>query len=136
MEAGEPAPPGSGATDPGRGAGVLVVDDEPAIGSILGKVLKEHDVTAVTAARDALQLLEAGRCFDVILCDLMMPEMSGMEFHAELERRFPELARRVVFISGGAFTPSAHADLDQVPNELLAKPFRPDEVRALVRRHA
>jgi CheY-like chemotaxis protein len=64
----------------------------------------------------------------------MMPEMSGMEFHAELDRRIPELARRVVFISGGAFTSAAHGYLDQVPNERLAKPFRPDEIRALVRR--
>lgn len=132
--------------DPGTGspagpaaasrAEVLVVDDEPAIGQILCKILRDQDVTAVTAARDALALLDEGRWFDVIFCDLMMPQMSGMEFHAELDRRFPELARRVVFISGGAFTQAAHGYLDQVPNERLAKPFRPEEIRSLVQRRA
>lgn len=117
------------------GAEVLVVDDEPAIGSILGKVLKGHDVTAVTAAREALSLLDDGHRYDIILCDLMMPEMSGMDFHSEVHRRFPDLARRVVFISGGAFTPAAHAYLDRVPNERLSKPFQPEQIRALVRRY-
>lgn len=120
---------------PATSAEILVVDDEPAIGTIVCKVLKGHDVTAVTGARDALSLLDGGRRFDVILCDLMMPEMSGMDFHSELDRRFPDLARRVVFISGGAFTPAAHAYLDAVPNERLAKPFHPEQIRALVRRY-
>lgn len=117
-------------------AGVLVVDDEPAIGTILRKVLKGHDVTAVTDARDALTLLDDGHRFDVILCDLMMPAMSGMDFHTELDRRFPDLAHRVVFISGGAFTPAANAYLDRVPNERLAKPFQHEQIRELVRRYA
>lgn len=122
--------------EPAICAEVLVIDDEPAIGRILNKVLAGHAVTTVTAARDALALLEDGRRYDVILCDLMMPEMSGMDFHCELDRRFPDLARRVVFISGGAFTPAAHAYLDRVPNERLAKPFQPQQIRALVRRYA
>jgi PAS domain S-box-containing protein len=121
--------------DPATCADVLVIDDEPAIGTILGKVLRGHEVTAVTAARDALALIDDGHRFDVILCDLMMPEMSGMDFHGELDRRFPDLARRLVFISGGAFTPAAHAYLDEVPNERLAKPFRPEQIRALVQRY-
>ncbi|MCC5885987.1 MAG: response regulator [Gammaproteobacteria bacterium] len=122
--------------DPAVRAKVLVVDDEPAIGTILGKVLKGHDVTTVTAARDALALLDDGHRYDVILCDLMMPEMSGIDFHSELDRRFPDLARRVVFISGGAFTPAAHAYLDRVPNERLAKPFQSQQIRALICRYA
>ncbi len=116
-------------------AEVLVLDDEPSIGMVVDKLLKQHEVTAVTAARRALELIEEGRRFDVILCDLMMPEMSGMEFHAELDRRDPDLARRVVFISGGAFTPDAHAFLERVPNEQLAKPFRPSEIRDLIARY-
>ncbi|MEX2482672.1 MAG: ATP-binding protein, partial [Gammaproteobacteria bacterium] len=132
-EAGATASPSCQSSVPATCAEVLVVDDEPAIGVILRKVLKGHDVTAVTAARDALTLLEDGHRFDVILCDLMMPEMSGMDFHTELDRRFPDLARRVVFISGGAFTPAAHAYLDRVPNERLAKPFQVEQIRAVVR---
>jgi PAS domain S-box-containing protein len=115
-------------------AAVLVVDDEPSIGVVLRRVLRDHQVTAVTAARKALELLESGARFDVILSDLMMPEMSGMDFYDELTRRFPEAARRVVFLSGGAFTPSAHAFLDRVTNPRLEKPFDPRLLRELVQR--
>jgi PAS domain S-box-containing protein len=115
-------------------ATVLVVDDEPAIGLVLRRVLREHDVTVVTTARQALDLLAAGKCFDSILSDLMMPDMSGMDFHAELSRLFPDAARRVVFISGGAFTPGAQAFLDRVPNPRIEKPFEPQNVRDIVQR--
>jgi PAS domain S-box-containing protein len=114
---------------------VLVLDDEPSIGSSLGRVLRDHDVTVVTAAKDALALLDRGQQFDVILSDLMMPEMSGMEFYDELGRRFPDLLERVVFISGGAFTAGADTFLDRVTNERLEKPFESDTIRAVVRKY-
>ena len=115
-------------------ASVLVVDDEPAIGMIFRRVLGDHEVTAVTTASQALELLDSGKHFDIIFTDLMMPEMSGMEFFAELKRRLPLLAGRVVFVSGGAFTPGAQAFLDQVENERLDKPFAMAHVRDLVQR--
>ncbi len=116
-------------------AQVLVVDDEPSVGLVLARVLKEHDVTVFTKAKDALEALATGKRFDVIFSDLMMPEMSGMDFFDELERRDPAAAMRVVFISGGAFTPSANAFLDRVPNPRLDKPFDPKSVRAMVQRY-
>jgi PAS domain S-box-containing protein len=115
---------------------VLVVDDEPAIGTVLCRVLSEHEVTAVTTARKALELLASGRNFDVVFSDLMMPEMSGMDFHDELTRRYPAVAQRVVFVSGGAFTPAAASFLERVANERIDKPFHPQRVRELVRRYA
>lgn len=115
-------------------ASVLVVDDEASVGNVLRRVLREHEVTVVTTAKDALSLLETGNEFDVILSDLMMPQMSGMEFYDEVTRRFPHVAERMVFVSGGAFTPSANAFLDRVPNERLDKPFDPKNVRELVQR--
>ncbi len=117
------------------GATVLVVDDEPAVGTMLGRVLGHYDVTVVVAAKTALELLEAGKRFDVIFSDLMMPEMSGMEFYDQLEQRFPDAARRVIFVSGGAFTPRAHAFLDRVHNPRIDKPFDVPAVRSLVDRH-
>ncbi len=117
-----------------RGA-VLVVDDEPSVGDVLRRVLRDHDVTAVTTAHEALARLDAGEQFDVILSDLMMPAMSGMELHAEVSRRMPELAARMVFISGGAFTPTAHAFLARVVNERVEKPFDPQHVRDIVERY-
>jgi CheY-like chemotaxis protein len=115
---------------------VLVVDDDPVVGATIRRVLRDHTVTVVTAAAAALSRLDAGEKYDVILSDMMMPEMSGMDFHAELVRRHPEDAARVVFISGGTFTAGTTAFLAQVPNERLEKPFELDSLRALVRRFA
>jgi CheY-like chemotaxis protein len=114
---------------------VLVVDDEASVGDVLRRVLRGHDVTAVTSAAEALARLDAGERYDVILSDLMMPAMSGMELHAEVSRRSPEVAARMVFISGGAFTPTAHAFLDRVVNERVEKPFDPQHVRDIVERY-
>jgi PAS domain S-box-containing protein len=117
-------------------AHVLIVDDEPAVGAVLRRVLRDHQVTVVTSARAALAILRAGTRFDVILSDLMMPEMSGMDFYEELEQHLPEAAARVVFISGGAFTPGAQAFFERVGNERIAKPFDAHVVRDLVERVA
>ncbi len=113
-------------------ARILVIDDEPAIGNVLRRILREHDVTVLTAARDALTLLESGSHFDLVISDLMMPEMSGMDLHHEVSHRFAGVAERFVFVSGGAFTPAAAEFLERVPNPKLAKPFEPSRVRALV----
>jgi PAS domain S-box-containing protein len=118
---------------PRRGA-VLIVDDEPAVGAILGRVLRDHDVTLLTRAREAVDLIVGGKHFDVIISDLMMPDMSGMELYDELVRRQPDAAQRVIFISGGAFTAGASSFLDRVANERLEKPFDAEKVRALVNR--
>jgi PAS domain S-box-containing protein len=117
-------------------AAVLVVDDEPALGLVLKRVLREHEVSVVTTARAALELIAAGKRFDVILSDLMMPEMSGMDFYDELARRFPAHVERVVFVTGGAFTPAGREFLERVPNERICKPFEPRTVRQLVQRIA
>jgi two-component system cell cycle sensor histidine kinase/response regulator CckA len=118
--------------DIGR-ARVLVVDDEPALGTAFRRILRGHDVAVVTRAREALDRLATGETFDIIFSDLMMPEMSGMDFFEEATRRFPTAAERMVFVTGGAFTPDATAFLARISNEHLEKPFDPESVRSLVR---
>jgi PAS domain S-box-containing protein len=113
---------------------VLVVDDDRTVGAVLGRILRDHDVMVVTTAKEALAILAAGRHFDVILSDLMMPEMSGIEFYDELGRQDAAVAERVVFITGGVFTPGAAEFLDRVVNERMSKPFDTKSVRSLVRR--
>ncbi len=113
---------------------VLVVDDEPAVGQALRRVLRDHDVTVVTRAQEALELLRAGRSFDVILSDLTMPSMSGMAFYDELTRSFPDAAKRVVFVSGASFAPGALAFLLRSGRECIEKPFDPKRVRDIVQR--
>jgi len=117
-----------------RRASVLIVDDEPAVAGALARVLRDHDVTVATSAEDALARIATGARYDVIVSDVMMPGMSGEELHAELARRDPEIAGRVVFITGGAFTPAARAFLDRVPNERLDKPIDPVALRAVIAR--
>jgi PAS domain S-box-containing protein len=116
---------------PGR-ARVLIVDDERSVGVTLGRVLTQHEVTLVTSAREALELIEAGTSFDVILSDMMMPGMSGMELYDQLARDRPHLAERMVFMSGGVFTPAARAFLERVPNQRIEKPFQISALRKLV----
>jgi PAS domain S-box-containing protein len=120
---------------PSRRAEVLVIDDEPFIGTVMKRVLADHAVTFVGRVDEAVALFEAGRSFDVILSDLMMPDKGGMQLHEALSRTHPEQARRIVFMTGGAFTPSAIAFLERVPNERLDKPIDADVVRRMVRRH-
>jgi CheY-like chemotaxis protein len=68
----------------------------------------------------------------VILCDLMMPDMTGMDLHAELARKLPEQATRMIFLTGGAFTPRAREFLDEVPNQRLEKPCDLGKLLALI----
>ncbi|HEU0031382.1 MAG TPA: ATP-binding protein [Kofleriaceae bacterium] len=112
-----------------RRATVLVVDDEAIVGITLTRLLREHEITYVARAREALDLIAAGKRYDVIVSDLMMPEMSGMDFYDELRRDHPELVDRVVFVTGGAFTSAAHAFLDSIPNVRLEKPFDAKTIR-------
>lgn len=126
-------PPVAGATMAQRGS-VLVVDDEVAVTRAVRRMLSgEHDVVAETSAADALALISRGRRFDVILCDLMMPEMTGMDLHDELQKAAPDQAAKMVFLSGGAFTPRARDFLDSVPNHRLEKPFEVQQLRAVIR---
>ena len=102
---------------------VLVIDDEPFIGSLLQRMLDEHQVAVFQTGTEALAELRAGAEFDVVLCDLMMQEMSGMEVYAALRAEFPAMVRRVVFMTGGAYTPDAQAFLDGAANPCIPKPF-------------
>ena len=115
-------------------ARVLVVDDEPAVGFAVRRVLRGHEVAVVTTAQEALDILATGKEFDVILSDVMMPGMSGIEFYAALARLHPRMASRVVFVTGGAFTPESNAFLDRVSNERLEKPFDLHDLRAMVQK--
>ncbi len=112
---------------------VLVVDDEASVGAALRRTLAAwHDVVTTTSAREALALLLRGERFDAILCDVMMPEMTGEELHRELERLRPELSARMIFMSGGAFSPGARQFLDRVNNRCVEKPVETDALRALL----
>ena len=112
---------------------ILVIDDEPIIGAAIRRALgREHEVHVLTRASDALERLGAGERFDVILCDIMMPEMTGMDLHEAVSNRDPECAARMIFLTGGAFTARAREFLDTVSNLRIEKPFDTQNLRAIV----
>jgi PAS domain S-box-containing protein len=111
---------------------VLIVDDEQIVAATLQRALaKRHDVTAVDAAEAARRVTQ-GEHFDVILCDLMMPNITGMDLHAEIDRVSPAQAARMIFVTGGAFTQQGRTFLERTKNPHLEKPIDVDELRALV----
>jgi CheY-like chemotaxis protein len=112
---------------------ILVVDDDAHVRTAIARVLGgAHEVREASGAREALRRIDGGERFDAILSDLMMPEMSGMDLYAALQARAPELAERVIVMTGGVFTPEQQAFLDSVPNLRVDKPFDLAEVRAAV----
>jgi CheY-like chemotaxis protein len=117
---------------PRRGK-ILVVDDEPAIANTLARMLgDQHDVTVETDSRNALARLSRGEGYDVVLCDLTMPSVSGMDLYNALAAFGPEQAQRMVFMTGGAVSPRSQAFLDTVANASVMKPFAMDAIRAIV----
>jgi PAS domain S-box-containing protein len=131
-----PAPYAETGPQPARSRGrVLVIDDDLAMAKVVGLELSEdHEVEVLTSARKAMKRLLEGERYDAIVCDLMMPEMCGIDFHAELARLLPERAAEVIFMTGGAFTVRAREFLDRVPNPRLEKPFDSASLRAVVAR--
>jgi CheY-like chemotaxis protein len=115
---------------------VLLVDDEPSLGRALAAALSgEHEVTYVTSGKAAIELLAIDDRFDVVLCDLMMPGVSGVDVWTRVRSSRPDLGDRFVFVTGGAFTAETSAFLDD-GKSYLEKPFDMPKLRALLRHRA
>jgi CheY-like chemotaxis protein len=124
-------PPSVAAPVDSRGR-LLIIDDETDLCEALQEALElSHDVVTTTDAHRGLEMLAAGQRFHLILCDVRMPEMTGVEFHAQLERDNPAQASRVVLMSGGFSRRSGDAPL-VLKSPLLEKPFVAKQVLALM----
>ena len=115
-----------------RHARILVVDDEVPFARVLGEALGHHDVTVIADSRTARALC-ARESFDCILCDLMMPDLDGPGFYDALRADGHGLEKRIVFMTGGAFTPRASRFLASVPNRCVEKPFSTQTLEDAVR---
>jgi len=113
-------------------ARVLVIDDEPAILRAFRRVLYTNEVVVAASGPDAMQKLASGEAYDAIFCDVMMPEMSGVEVYQRIAERYPGQERKLVFMTGGAFSEPAAHFIGSVDNPKLKKPFTGTAVRALV----
>jgi signal transduction histidine kinase len=127
-----PEPPAPKLAPPSGGKRVLAVDDEPKVLDMLKRLLRGHELVTASNGREALERLRADTAFDVILCDLMMPELTGVEVYQAVREAWPGLQERIVFITGGAFTQETQRFLKQVGNPVLTKPFEPAHLRDLV----
>jgi len=137
--------PASGRARKGEGAAVLsepplrrgrilIIDDNVNVARSFAILLGEHDVEISVDPRKGASRILAGETFDIVFCDLMMPAMTGMDLHAVIAEKLPEQAERIVFVTGGAFTPAAQEFVSKVPNTVLEKPFDMKDLAAVLAR--
>lgn len=121
VEAAPPAAPPRESHD--RPAQVLVVDDEAMVARAIQRSLHGHAVRIAPNGREALALFDAGERFDLVLCDLMMPGLSGIDVYDAVRARHPDMLDRIVFMTGGAYTQRTQEFRASVPNAFLEKPL-------------
>ena len=111
----------------------LVVDDEAGVRETLAEILRGsgHRVVAAASGREALERMGKER-FDVILTDIRMPDLDGRALYREIERRWPERAAQVVFVSGDTLTSTLRAFAEESGRPVIEKPFLPSQVRRVV----
>jgi two-component system cell cycle sensor histidine kinase/response regulator CckA len=114
-------------------ARLLVIDDEPNIGKSFERSLPEHDVTFVDSGREGVRLLDEGRQFDLIFCDVMMPDMTGRDVHEQISERHTAMLDKIVFMTGGAFTERAAEFIERVNAQRVDKPFDLGTIRTVLR---
>jgi signal transduction histidine kinase len=117
-------------------ARVLIVDDEEEVARAVARLLPADAVTLAHSGREALALFDAGRRFDLILCDVMMPDLTGMDLFERLRVSDRDAADAMVFMTVGTFTDRAQAFRASVSNLFLDKPIALTTLRALVAAHA
>ena len=118
----------------GQEKAILVVDDEDGIAKALAYLLQRDGYDVDTAANGRLGVAKIQeRIYDLILCDLRMPELDGPGLYQEVATQFPHLLRRFVFLTGDMLSPEVETFFQQVEAPRLRKPFRAIEVRRVVR---
>ena len=117
-----------------KNGNILVVDDEPIVARSTARAIsRDYDVVIENDPSRARDRLLGGESFDVVLCDLAMPVLSGQELYRAIAAAMPDVAARFVFVTGGTFTPQARAFIESVKNPCLMKPFSIDSLRQIVR---
>lgn len=113
---------------------ILIVEDEPSIGQLCRTVLTRegYDVEIAPSGRVAQELIESNS-YDICMIDIRIPTLSGIELYRWLQKAKPELARNVIFTTGDIMSGETPDFLQQANRPVLAKPFTPSELRAIIR---
>jgi two-component system cell cycle sensor histidine kinase/response regulator CckA len=119
-----------------RRAKILIIDDDIEVGMSMERALRDQqDVTLTADGRQALAKIGAGVTYDVIFCDLMMPNMSGMDVYEALSITHPGQAKRIAFMTGGALSERSQEFLERTGMTFLSKPFTIESVRAVIQQN-
>jgi PAS domain S-box-containing protein len=112
---------------------ILIIDDDLSVGRVVERLLSsDHDTQLANSGKQALSVIEEGGSFDVILCDVMMPEMTGIDLYRLLSEFYPEQSRGMIFMTGGCFTERTSAFFDSCTVPALEKPIDLQALRAAV----
>jgi CheY-like chemotaxis protein len=115
---------------------ILVADDEALVAAAIAKLLAaRHDVTTTTTCSDALERIDRGEVFDVILCDVYLSDGGGIDIYERVKAR-PVTGAKVLFMSGGAFTPRVREFLQRTQVQCIAKPFNIESLEQLLQEAA
>jgi two-component system NtrC family sensor kinase len=118
----------------GNLARILVIEDEPAVLEVVQRALmrKGYLVEGTESGQEGLELLES-QSYDLILCDIRMPGMSGIEFYQKLEKKKPEMLARLIFTTGDTISPGSQSFLKLINATVLPKPFELEKLLVVVR---
>lgn len=112
---------------------VLIIDDEDSVRQTLSRMLKNHaQVDSAASVAEALTMLKHNANYDLLICDLIMPQQTGMDMYQHLLDKWPQLIARLVFISGGTFSDEARDFIEKTKSPMLAKPFKKKSLLALL----
>lgn len=115
---------------------LLIIDDDVLVSRTLARLLGGHEVAVASSGREALERLATDQAFDLVLCDLMMPDLTGMDVYEDVERNYPTLTKRFVFISGGGLTDRSRAFIERHSERVLPKPIDSRQLAKLLAQRA
>ena len=114
-------------------ATILLIDDDAPVARSIARLLQRHQVTVVTSGRSALDLLKVSSEFDLVLCDLMMPDVNGVEIFERVRDTHPRAADRFVFMTGGVFSDATREFVLKTRHPIVQKPFDVRRIEGLLR---
>jgi DNA-binding response OmpR family regulator len=114
---------------------ILVVEDEPSIGKICQRVLTREGFTVDIAVNGIIaQDMIEERQYHLCLIDIMTPKMNGTELYQWLQKKYPQVAKQVIFTTGSVIDEKTITFIEQSSRPFLPKPFTPEELIAIMRK--